>query len=210
MQLLQSMYMPILVLPFWVGFSFVDLLCKSSITRNHESADAPTQRGSHIELDNTTAVHWGGSILSGKHHVCISMLIQMWCLYIIISLRKNSCSLFLYVVLHYYTRRGTASQGLPNRLAPGCILAGILRFHACNAYSSKQQIHPLIIDGWHSATITSAWSSQDGEIGYVDTKWSILLSLAQTEHQTQIPFLNHAKLWLPFRVGRAPIVHSVK
>ena len=116
----------------------------------------------------------------------------------------------IYVVLHYYTQRGTASRGLPNRLVPGCILARILRFHACNAYSSKQQIHPLIIDGWHSATITSAWSSQDGEIGYVDTKRSILLSLAQTEHQTQIPFLNRAKLWFPFRVGRAPIVHSVK
>ena len=60
---------------------------------------------------------------------------------------------------------------------------------------------PIFGRGWHSATITSAWSSQDGEIGYVDTKRSILLSLAQTEHQ---PFLDHAKLWLPICVGRAP------
>ena len=141
MQLLQSMCMPILALPFWVGFSFVDLLCMSSISRNHESADAPTQRKPHW----TGQCSEGGSTWSGKHRIGISMLMQMWCLYIIISLRKNSCSLFLYVVLHYYTRKGTASQRLPNRLVPGCILAGTLRFHACNAYSSKSTLWLLMV-----------------------------------------------------------------
>lgn len=107
----------------------------------------------------------------------------------------------LYSYMLYFT---TIHEGAPHPKDCQSILATILRFHACNAYSSKQPIQPLIIDGWHSATITSAWSSQDGEIGYVDTKQSILLSLAQTEHQTQTPFLDHAKLWLPFCVGRAP------
>lgn len=204
MQPLQSMYMLILMLPFWVGFSFVDLLCMSSITRKPWISRCSYSE----EATLNWTVLWGGihMIWQTPHWYQHADANVVFVHHYFLE-KELLFFIHIYVVLHYYTRRGTASQGLPNRPVPGCILAGTLRFHACNAYSSKSTLWLLMVGIQQQYKCLKQprwwnwlWRHQSP---------FIISSKSKTPY-TQTPFLNRAKLWLPFRVGRAPIVHSVK